>query len=31
MNQVLSSYMSFYGAAVSIIRPAIVVAILTGL
>src|SRR5258708_1559448 len=31
MNQELSAYLSFYGAAVSIIRPIIIIAILTGL
>src|SRR5712692_8687671 len=31
MNQQLSAYVSFYGAAVSIIRPAIIAALLIGL
>jgi hypothetical protein len=31
MDQELSSYISFYGAAVSIVRPVIIIAILTGL
>jgi hypothetical protein len=31
MRQELTSYLSFYGAAISIIRPAIIIAILTGL
>src|SRR5258708_30858027 len=31
MRQELASYLSFYGATVSIIRPAIIIAILTGL